>query len=581
MKSVLLPALVFFLNAPALPAAAELRCAGVLGNSGAQGATLVKFGRNSSQGSMTAQGAQGIGVVVDRDGALWDRAGAGVLNRYSVDGRLLASYSIPSASCHDDVIALAGDSLMLLINHQLLTLSPEAPGGSAATDLKIQANFLSPGTGTPDGFAAAATAKGEIFLVNASGLKKTLTTLPEARISELALAPDGAVWLREENTMLRLPPEHPDKPEKTGRMPGERFQFVDGYCYGTSHHSTIRRFSSDLQPAPGVVMGGNSGSFIGHVDEQAEVGLGQGLAKAGPDLFAVSGQGGILHLVAWQEDGVRFQPLRRIGAVPQCSALALDRKGRVWFRSGCWNWDDGPASPLRFGVPEPEAVFGLTMTDSDTVLGLGRLWNKPAIISGGFGKEVKLNRFEEPSQLPAEAMACTVLRRKNQSLLVAMRKDGSLSSAILKPDGSFAGDGPAMALHPVAGVMEWTSLVSPDGLNLLAAADGDIIAFQPDGENAWKETSRWHPDGTTSGKTGSTCRLAADAGRLWISDTGHHRVICMDAASHAVIASFGVQGEAGDDLRHLNSPTTIACRENRAVVFDSGNQRLVKLELVP
>ena len=66
--------------------AEELHCTGILGNSGEQGTDLVRF--NASKP------ATGLGVVADRYGALWNRGGAGVLNRYGADGRLLASYRI-------------------------------------------------------------------------------------------------------------------------------------------------------------------------------------------------------------------------------------------------------------------------------------------------------------------------------------------------------------------------------------------------------------------------------------------------------------------------------------------------------
>ena len=37
----------------------------------------------------------------------------------------------------------------------------------------------------------------------------------------------------------------------------------------------------------------------------------------------------------------------------------------------------------------------------------------------------------------------------------------------------------------------------------------------------------------------------------------------------------------GDDLSHLSHPQAIAARDSRAVVYDSGNQRLMKLSLGP
>ena len=50
-------------------AAVELVAEGVLGNSGGQGATLVRAG---------VEPARGLGPAVDRWGCLWDRAGKGV-----------------------------------------------------------------------------------------------------------------------------------------------------------------------------------------------------------------------------------------------------------------------------------------------------------------------------------------------------------------------------------------------------------------------------------------------------------------------------------------------------------------------
>src|SRR4051812_41595275 len=84
----------------ALAAQAEsLTCVGVLGNSGEQGKALVRFGDKP---------ARGIGVMCDRFGALWDRGGAGVLNRYAADGRLLGQYRIPDGTNNSDQLALAG-----------------------------------------------------------------------------------------------------------------------------------------------------------------------------------------------------------------------------------------------------------------------------------------------------------------------------------------------------------------------------------------------------------------------------------------------------------------------------------------
>ena len=95
--------------------AETLRCAGILGHSGEQGAALVRF---------ETKIASGIGTVYDSSGSLWDRAGDGRLNRYAVDGRLLASYRLPTGgSEHDkDAIVALVDSLLLKIGKKLYVL---------------------------------------------------------------------------------------------------------------------------------------------------------------------------------------------------------------------------------------------------------------------------------------------------------------------------------------------------------------------------------------------------------------------------------------------------------------------------
>ena len=78
---------------------------------------------------------------------------------------------------------------------------------------------------------------------------------------------------------------------------------------------------------------------------------------------------------------------------------------------------------------------------------------------------------------------------------------------------------------------------------------------------------------------GSRVWLTVDAGRLWIADREHHVVRCLNLADRAELAVFGQPGQAGTGLDGLTNPEVIAARGERAVVYDAGNQRLVKLEL--
>ena len=551
-----------------LPLRADvIQCAGILGNSGEQGASLVRFG---------VKPAAGLGVVVDRYGAFWDRGGVGVLNRYAADGRLLAAYRIPGdrPDIYRDSIAILGDTLLLCLDGGLHTLSIDAPAGSPSTPLKIEAEHLA--FSSHDGWIAASKGP-EVFLVNTAGDKKSVATLKKEPFS-IDMGPDGTVFIIQDGKAHRLDANAPDGLALVGTIPGERTQFLGGFVYGASGHSTLRRFDAEWQPAPGVVLGGNSGSFIGHVDEQAEVVNPRGMAKAGPDLFAVSGIYGTLHLLKWQEKEKRFDPFRRIGAIPVCRTLTLDSQGRTWWLSGNWNWNDGPATPLHFGIPQPD-IFATTTQNSDVVVGYGQMWGQPAMIFGKMDKEVRINRIDTPTALPKDAMAAAVIELNKRPILLVLEKKGDATAVNISNTGDFQSDVGTVQFLTSTPVKEWTSLAATGRDTLVAAGDGFVIELARDGDG-WKETRRWKTWGAGAAQQfAGPVWLSADAGKLWVSDSARHRVVCFDLSSGRELAAFGAKDAAGDDLSKLNTPRVIAARGQRAVVFDSGNQRLVKLQI--
>jgi DNA-binding beta-propeller fold protein YncE len=106
------------------------------------------------------------------------------------------------------------------------------------------------------------------------------------------------------------------------------------------------------------------------------------------------------------------------------------------------------------------------------------------------------------------------------------------------------------------------------------------VEFTRDGDMNWTESKRWSAWGERpEEKFGEKVTVSADSGKLWVSDTTRHRVLCFDAVSHKLLGSFGTADTAGDDMESVNSPQTLVARGDRAVVFDSGNQRLLKFEL--
>ena len=543
------------------PLAAEtLRCVGVLGNSGEQGDTLVRF---------AAKPASGMGVAYDPSGSLWDRAGDGRLNRYAVDGSLVASYPLPAGggSNDKDQIALSPSGLLMKIGKQLYTLPVNASPGTAPTLLPVEASRLSPSH--HDGWFAAAR-DGAVFLVNAAGETKPVAN-NIGNVSDIEIGPEGAIYISNDGKLFRVDESGAHDP---GQSPGDRAQWLTGAWFGSAWHGTLRRFDAQLLPDPGVVLGGASGSFIGYVPGNHELNDSRGLAQLRGNLFAASGSEGILHLLEWQPAARRFTILRRIGAVSVCNALALDGSACVWFHSGFWEWSDGPDIPLRHSVPPPQApgFAGAVGLPGGNIVAPGIRWGKPVLY---YGKGDGPAALSEDIPLPKDAVACALTSAKDRPALLVTDATGSGRLLLINSEGKYEGDGGACQLP---GISALTSLANqPDGV--LAATAGTILSFTTN-DGTFHQTAAWNSWGKDpSERFGDSIHLAADAGRLWISDTSRHRVLCFDASSRRLLASFGQADQSGTDLTHLDRPTTIAARGTQAVVFDSANQRLIKLEL--
>jgi hypothetical protein len=125
-----------------------------------------------------------------------------------------------------------------------------------------------------------------------------------------------------------------------------------------------------------------------------------------------------------------------------------------------------------------------------------------------------------------------------------------------------------------------TSLATATETLMLAGVDGNVVVLTHSA-NGWHESSRWKQWGLSdSNHFGAEISLTVDEGHLWIADTQRARVLCFDLNTKKLLAASNPADQVGDDDHHLHGPTVIAARHRRAVVFDSTNQRLVKLRLL-
>ncbi|WP_035606707.1 hypothetical protein [Haloferula sp. BvORR071] len=556
-------ALAIFITLLSPLAAETLHCSGVLGNSGEQGAALVRF---------AAKPASGMGVVYDASGSLWDRAGDGQLNRYAADGRLLASYPLPpgGAANERDQIAQGPVGLLIKVGRKLYLLANDAASGTAPQPLSVEANRLS--ANHHEGWFAAALDK-SVFLVNSAGETKPVATLDD-NVTDIAIGPDDGIYVSSNGEIRRVDSFAPADRRGPWPSPGDRAQWLAGAWFGSAWHGTLRRFDAQLQPDPGVVLGGASGSFIGYVPGNHELNDARGLAQVRGQLFAASGSEGILHLLEWQPAARRFSILRRIGAVPTCSALAMDGSGRIWFYSGFWEWSDAPDTPLRHSVPPPQSpgFAGAIGLPGGNIAAPGIRWGKPSLY---YGKGDGPASLSEDIPLPRDAIACTLTTAKDRPALLVTDDKGTGRLLLINSEGKYEGDGGPSELP---GITTLTSLTY-HGNEILAATANSIVRFTPQ-DSGFRETARWNSWGDSpADHFGESIHATADSGRLWVSDSTRHRVLCFDAASRKLLGSFGTPDQAGTSLSQLDRPTTIAARGDHAVVFDSGNQRLIKLEL--
>ena len=565
MRGILFTALCL----AALSAAAEtLRFEGVLGNSG-------ELDRPVTFGSM-ARETRGIGAAYDAArGALYSRAGSGTLNAYALDGRLLAQYRLPTDENHRDAMALCGGRLVMLLGGKLYRIGLGAPDGAAAE--KIETAVRDPevlSASARAGRVAVWCKGGRVCLLDpADGAAEPLGEAPGDGLAGMDWDAQGALVLVFGKVASRLVDGRlASDAQWPKRFAGEREAGIDApvrlgdFWYGSAWHGTVKRFTAAFEPAPGVILGGASGHFIGHVAGDYDVDLARGLCEIAPGLFAIGGLHGVVQLAEWQPEERRMRLLRRIGALPVPGGLAVDSQGRVLARQNIWNWKDDALAPAAVGQV-CQMLLPPAFVDADTVVGLADVYGKTSVAAGKLEEDrLSCNRLDN-LELPEHPVGVALYReqpgRKGAWRLLVLGGGGQtrvhdLSDDLRNPWRACLG---AVSLQTAVPVKAYTAVAMKDPETLLAAADGQIVEFARDGAG-WKEATRW------SDGFGQQVRLSASAGRVAVADAEKNRVALYALADRRKLAEAAVA-----------SPTEVAVNGEFLVAYDSVGQRLMKYRI--
>ena len=551
--------------------AQKLEFSGILGNSGEQGKTLANFSMQRNQ-----KLDDGLGLIYDKFGTLWSSAGAGQINRYALDGRLLAKFHYQSNSnTHMDRMVLCDDKIIIFANKNLFSLDINAAPDSSAKKLLLKVKRI--GMSNMEGLFPALNENKEILLVKSDGSvfkKYTIDMEP------------WDLFLTDENT-INLKIKEGFRTVKNGKLleeanplkfPGSNMQKIGKNWYAHAWHGTIKKLDENMGPDPGIVLGGSSGSFIGHLAGNYEVNQGKAMAKINKNLYAIGGAGNIIHLMEWKTKEGRFELLRRIGPLSQVrGSLAMDEDGRILIPNGNWLWSDNPDTPLRNSTGR-EGNGQVTFIDGNTVIGSSYIYGSiPAISYGKLSGELKsVHDRSNKYGFMKETTAFTVLKKGGKHVAYFTNAKGNTARLQLNYLGQPEKKLGAFKLSLKTPVKNWTTFAKINDNKLLAGADGFVIELDTSNSTTWKETKRWK--NFASDSFGSQIHINTDKNNLWVSDTDRHRILCFDLQGK-LIAKYGKKDAAGDGFNHLKSPTAIAGNSKRVVLYDEGNQRLVKLEL--
>jgi hypothetical protein len=296
------------------------------------------------------------------------------------------------------------------------------------------------------------------------------------------------------------------------------------------------------------------------------------------------------YLARWRRGTNQFQLAKRVGSLAEVTALAMSNDGWVTVgtsgRTLWWKWDDDASDPPRAGNHVAGAVNGYFHSGRMVTLQPGQGETRPVAVtfepSPGRGMSQpdhgQFTPFASPAGLARMAGNAAVPHDEGWAFATETAGNAVWRTRIEGRRGvPIASQWKPMAGHvPLSRAGDLAVL--PKGRLALVDA-GAVVMVRVEGDSLVEERRLTSWGGLPEQALGSSLRLAADGPDLVVADTAHHRVLWFDAERGDFLAQAGTTDVAGAGVNHFDRPTAIAVGCGRAVVYDHGNQRLVRLLL--
>ena len=343
--------------------------------------------------------------------------------------------------------------------------------------------------------------------------------------------------------------------------------------------ATIKRFDArTLKPSPGVVYGGASGYFIGHVKTNFEMSA-MGICAVGDGLYAVhTPNNGAVYIMRYDPAKWELQEVRRIGGIAEPSELLVDDAGCLLVDSLLWKFDAKPLSPpdeVHTKMPRrATAVLPNGLTVLVTEAHGGKIEFRCGELSLG---ELKIDHRADVRPYPEGAgpqqkwglawpVSTFVAEAGNPRLrnLCALLADGTIKKYTVNLQGHPHGDDwfsetRITAPDGVEGPFE-SAAILPDG-KLLVAVGGRFCSYEPDGVGAWK-------NGRASSKARANA-VAADGNVVVVADAASGKVSVLGYED----GRFRTLAEKGGFFE----PAKVAVRDGKIAIWERGTQSVRRL----